>query len=380
MYWDTIIKPGDSKDSKIKMEICQTGYYTEDFRTQEVPAGFDFASYDYPGEDLSFLLDSKAPGQQQYPAESSYPEPPKASHPYAKVGAGDTALVNLDLYQEFNWWASYPHDGLTVDQSQTGYQESLHTYQSMVPQNGQFSPAMEGSHSPFLTAKGSSTLQSETDQSYSCHSAEVYDSDGQRQSSSFWPEYSPPSFSAPLPHPPPPSCPANPGPQSSEQYCPRVVKRKNTQPQRPDREGQMTGMSAYPGSGPIQLWQFLLELLLDSACRTFISWTGDGWEFKMSDPTEVAKRWGQCKNKPKMNYEKLSRGLRYYYHKNIIHKTAGKRYVYRFVCDMQGMLGKTAQEVLTSLNILPTNTESWKCPGVPAAVTPEHSSDRWASQ
>ena len=42
-----------------------------------------------------------------------------------------------------------------------------------------------------------------------------------------------------------------------------------------------------PGSGPIQLWQFLLELLLDSACRSFITWTGDGWEFKMSDPSEV---------------------------------------------------------------------------------------------
>ena len=41
---------------------------------------------------------------------------------------------------------------------------------------------------------------------------------------------------------------------------------------------------------------------------------------------QVAKRWGQRKNKPKMNYEKLSRGLRYYYDKNIIHKTAGKRY------------------------------------------------------
>ena len=27
------------------MEVCQTGYYTEDFRTQEVPAGFDFTSY-----------------------------------------------------------------------------------------------------------------------------------------------------------------------------------------------------------------------------------------------------------------------------------------------------------------------------------------------
>lgn len=381
MYWDTIIKPGDrntdGKDSKIKMEICQTGYYTEDFRTQEVPAGFDFASYDYPGEDLSFLLDSKAAGQQHYVTESSYPEPPKASQPYdTKVSTSDMSLFNLDSYQDFNWWASYPHDGLTVDQTQTGYQESPQTYQTLVPQNGQFSPAVEGSHSPFLTAKASNALQSETDQSFSSHSADVYDSDGQRQPSSFWPEYSSPSFPGPLPHPLP-----NNGPQSSEQYCPRVVKRKNAPLQRPDREGHMTGMSAYPGSGPIQLWQFLLELLLDSACRTFISWTGDGWEFKMSDPTEVAKRWGQCKNKPKMNYEKLSRGLRYYYHKNIIHKTAGKRYVYRFVCDIQGMLGKTAQEVLTSLNVLPTNTESWQsCPGIPAAAAAEHSSETWASQ
>ncbi|XP_042077208.1 protein C-ets-2-like [Haplochromis burtoni] len=93
---------------------------------------------------------------------------------------------------------------------------------------------------------------------------------------------------------------------------------------------------------------------------------------------QVAKRWGQCKNKPKMNYEKLSRGLRYYYHKNIIHKTAGKRYVYRFVCDVQGMLGKSAQEVLSSMNVLPTNTESWQCSGVSTAS--DHSSETWVSQ
>ena len=43
------------------------------------------------------------------------------------------------------------------------------------------------------------------------------------------------------------------------------------------------------------------------------------------DIIQVARRWGMRKNKPKMNYEKLSRGLRYYYDKNIIHKTAGKR-------------------------------------------------------
>lgn len=43
----------------------------------------------------------------------------------------------------------------------------------------------------------------------------------------------------------------------------------------------------FPGSGPIQLWQFLLELLTDKSCQSFISWTGDGWEFKLSDPDEV---------------------------------------------------------------------------------------------
>ena len=100
-----------------------------------------------------------------------------------------------------------------------------------------------------------------------------------------------------------------------------------------------TGAPCFTGSGPIQLWQFLLELLTDKKQQGYISWTGDGWEFKLTDPDEVARLWGMRKNKPKMNYEKLSRGLRYYYDKNIIHKTAGKRYVYRFVCDLQSLLG-----------------------------------------
>uniref|UniRef100_A0A669BST2 Uncharacterized protein n=1 Tax=Oreochromis niloticus TaxID=8128 RepID=A0A669BST2_ORENI len=114
-------------------------------------------------------------------------------------------------------------------------------------------------------------------------------------------------------------------------------------------------LAGYTGSGPIQLWQFLLELLTDRSCQSCISWTGNGWEFKLTDPDEVALLWGRRKNKPKMNYEKLSRGLRYYYDKNIIRKTAGKRYVYRFVCNLQGLLGYEPGELHQRSNHQPSN-------------------------
>uniref|UniRef100_A0A8C5AC56 Uncharacterized protein n=1 Tax=Gadus morhua TaxID=8049 RepID=A0A8C5AC56_GADMO len=116
-------------------------------------------------------------------------------------------------------------------------------------------------------------------------------------------------------------------------------------------------LAGYTGSGPIQLWQFLLELLTDRSCQSCISWTGNGWEFKLTDPDEVALLWGRRKNKPKMNYEKLSRGLRYYYDKNIIHKTAGKRYVYRFVCNLQGLLGYEPGELHALLDVSAKNQD-----------------------
>lgn len=56
-------------------------------------------------------------------------------------------------------------------------------------------------------------------------------------------------------------------------------------------------------------------------------------EFKLIEPEEVARRWGIQKNRPAMNYDKLSRSLRYYYEKGIMQKVNGERYVYRFVCD-----------------------------------------------
>ncbi|XP_046397732.1 ETS domain-containing protein Elk-3-like, partial [Ischnura elegans] len=97
--------------------------------------------------------------------------------------------------------------------------------------------------------------------------------------------------------------------------------------------------------GSLQLWQFLVALLDDPAANSScIAWTGRGMEFKLIEPEEVARRWGVQKNRPAMNYDKLSRSLRYYYEKGIMQKVAGERYVYKFVCDPDALFNMAYSE------------------------------------
>ncbi|XP_062998801.1 ETS domain-containing protein Elk-4 [Elgaria multicarinata webbii] len=81
----------------------------------------------------------------------------------------------------------------------------------------------------------------------------------------------------------------------------------------------------------ITLWQFLLQLLQEPRKKDIICWTSNDGEFKLLQAEEVARLWGIRKNKPSMNYDKLSRALRYYYVKNIIKKVNGQKFVYKFV-------------------------------------------------
>lgn len=73
--------------------------------------------------------------------------------------------------------------------------------------------------------------------------------------------------------------------------------------------------------GSLQLWQFLLQLLSSNPSNhsePIIEWTRkSAAEFKLLDPEEVARLWGIQKNRPTMNYDKLSRSLRYYYEKGM---------------------------------------------------------------
>lgn len=84
----------------------------------------------------------------------------------------------------------------------------------------------------------------------------------------------------------------------------------------------------------IKLWQFLRLLLVDPSgnFNDCIRWIDRSKGiFKIENSTRVARLWGIRKNRPAMNYDKLSRSIRQYYKKGIIKKTQqSKRLVYQF--------------------------------------------------
>ncbi|OQR68126.1 hypothetical protein BIW11_13104 [Tropilaelaps mercedesae] len=116
----------------------------------------------------------------------------------------------------------------------------------------------------------------------------------------------------------------------------------------------------------ITLWQFLLELLVSNQHRQIISWTNNEGEFKLINAEEVARLWGLRKNKHNMNYDKLSRALRYYYDKNIIKKVLGQKFVYRFV---------TFPEVVKTENKIPFHV---KMESISSQPSPPYSSESWS--
>ncbi|XP_049534791.1 ets DNA-binding protein pokkuri isoform X1 [Anopheles darlingi] len=82
------------------------------------------------------------------------------------------------------------------------------------------------------------------------------------------------------------------------------------------------------------LWDFLQQLLNDPSQRYggYIAWKcRDTGVFKIVDPAGLAKLWGKQKNHLSMNYDKMSRALRYYYRVNILRKVQGERHCYQFL-------------------------------------------------
>ncbi|CAF4767747.1 unnamed protein product, partial [Rotaria sp. Silwood1] len=80
------------------------------------------------------------------------------------------------------------------------------------------------------------------------------------------------------------------------------------------------------------LWEFLYILLEDPHYESIIHWENrEKMIFRIIQADKLAALWGLQKNRLSMTYEKLSRGMRYYYSNNIISKEQSKRLLYRFM-------------------------------------------------
>ena len=82
----------------------------------------------------------------------------------------------------------------------------------------------------------------------------------------------------------------------------------------------------------LHLWEFLLEVLLTNDYQPILKWTDkENGIFKVVDSEALAKFWGDYRRKPKMDYDKMSRAIRYYYGKDILDKgLTHKRLHYQF--------------------------------------------------
>lgn len=98
--------------------------------------------------------------------------------------------------------------------------------------------------------------------------------------------------------------------------------------------GTAEGETESPTTNGRLLWDFLQQLLNDPGQRytSYIQWKNkETGVFKIVDPAGLARLWGIQKNHLSMNYDKMSRALRYYYRVNILRKVQGERHCYQFL-------------------------------------------------
>ncbi|XP_065070077.1 uncharacterized protein LOC135695060 [Rhopilema esculentum] len=104
----------------------------------------------------------------------------------------------------------------------------------------------------------------------------------------------------------------------------------------PDNAPKREIKSANHRPGPnkcYHLWDFLRELLDSdqSPGLDVVEWIDkEKREFRLKDTKQLAELWGKKKKLSNMNYDKLSRSLRYYIKLDILRKVPGKRLYFRF--------------------------------------------------
>eukprot|EP00116_Pleurobrachia_bachei_P007198 sb/3467460/ len=135
------------------------------------------------------------------------------------------------------------------------------------------------------------------------------------------------------PRPPPPQ--PTPKPRRRQ---PGIIKRKYVR--RMTKEEQIEKGN--------NLWQFLMRLLQSRA--DVVHWTGKDLEFRIVNKEEIARQWGLIKNRERMNFDKFSRALRYYYNKRILIHNPQCRLTYCFMRNPgEGVFSEMLQRAMRTI-------------------------------
>ncbi|XP_042215424.1 ets DNA-binding protein pokkuri-like isoform X2 [Homarus americanus] len=152
----------------------------------------------------------------------------------------------------------------------------------------------------------------------------------------------------------------------------------HSQPPLPPLQPQgQTGPSEEPvetGTNGRLLWDFLQQLLNDPQQRysRYIAWKNrDTGVFKIVDPPGLARLWGIQKNHLSMNYDKMSRALRYYYRVNILRKVQGERHCYQFLRNPSELKSIKNISMLRSTPLQSPRSKDTPAPVQPAPMEEE---------
>lgn len=101
--------------------------------------------------------------------------------------------------------------------------------------------------------------------------------------------------------------------------------------------------------GVNHLWQFLLRLLLSPNHGHVIQWTGNEYEFRITDHEKLIEMWAKSSGNPSLNFHSLTGELRSYTGLGILEKVEGKELEYQFKIDIAAYLRVHAETLSKEL-------------------------------
>merc|ERR1711872_117831 len=128
----------------------------------------------------------------------------------------------------------------------------------------------------------------------------------------------------------------------SEEFSEEEKPQRNPAPRRYRRPSKNPVPQQRKKGSTLKISQWIVKLLRDPETNpSVIMWEDEpAGKFRVINSTAFAQLWAKEKKNPAMNYEKLSRAMRYYYRNKEIEMVKGERLTYKFGPNMRDFRAK----------------------------------------